>query len=66
MPCEVGLDGDSPEREDLWMGGGKGEMNHFCINRHDMFVNQVFMDWSVRKVGLKELWGLKMPQTIQY
>jgi prepilin-type N-terminal cleavage/methylation domain-containing protein/prepilin-type processing-associated H-X9-DG protein len=30
-----------------------------CINRHDGFVNAVFMDWSVRKVGLKELWTLK-------
>jgi len=30
-----------------------------CINRHDGFVNCLFMDWSVRKVGLKELWTLK-------
>ena len=30
-----------------------------CINRHDGFVNGLFMDWSVRKVGLKELWTLK-------
>jgi len=31
----------------------------FCINRHDGFVNGLFLDWSVRKVGLKELWTLK-------
>jgi prepilin-type N-terminal cleavage/methylation domain-containing protein/prepilin-type processing-associated H-X9-DG protein len=30
-----------------------------CINRHDGGINQVFLDWSVRKVGLKELWTLK-------
>ena len=30
-----------------------------CINRHDPGINVVFMDWSVRKVGLKELWTLK-------
>ncbi len=30
-----------------------------CINRHDGGVNGLFMDWSVRKVGLKELWTLK-------
>jgi len=30
-----------------------------CINRHDGGVNMLFMDWSVRKVGLKELWTLK-------
>ncbi len=39
--------------------GTSGEMNHFCINRHDGFVNLVFMDWSARSVGLKELWTLK-------
>jgi len=31
----------------------------FCINRHNGSVNCLFMDWSVRKVGLKELWTLK-------
>jgi prepilin-type processing-associated H-X9-DG protein len=31
----------------------------FCINRHDGSVNGLFLDWSVRKVGLKELWTLK-------
>ena len=35
------------------------EMKHFCINRHNGFVNHLFLDWSVRKVGIKELWTLK-------
>jgi len=30
-----------------------------CINRHEGGINSLFMDWSVRKVGLKELWTLK-------
>jgi len=30
-----------------------------CINRHDGGINSLLMDWSVRKVGLKELWTLK-------
>jgi prepilin-type N-terminal cleavage/methylation domain-containing protein/prepilin-type processing-associated H-X9-DG protein len=30
----------------------------FCIPRHGGFVNCLFMDWSVRKVGIKELWTL--------
>jgi prepilin-type N-terminal cleavage/methylation domain-containing protein/prepilin-type processing-associated H-X9-DG protein len=34
-------------------------LNPHCINRHDGGVNGLFMDWSVRKVGLKELWTLK-------
>ncbi len=29
------------------------------INRHNGGVNCLFLDWSVRKVGLKELWKLK-------
>ncbi|MHC4559848.1 MAG: type II secretion system protein [Planctomycetota bacterium] len=33
------------------------EMSLVCINRHDGYVNGVFMDFgTVRKVGLKELW----------
>jgi len=39
--------------------GGGCRMGHFCINRHHGYINGLFMDWSVRKVGLKELWTLK-------
>ncbi len=39
--------------------GTSGEMNHFCIDRHNGFMNMLFMDWSVRNTGLKELWTLK-------
>lgn len=56
-------DTDSPpEYPDQFGWGNKGttdEMRHFCINRHDGFVNFLFADWSVRPVGLKELWTLK-------
>ncbi|MBN2181987.1 MAG: hypothetical protein JW715_08730, partial [Sedimentisphaerales bacterium] len=38
--------------------GGQFEYG-FCINRHNGFVNGLFLDWSVRKIGLKELWTLK-------
>jgi prepilin-type N-terminal cleavage/methylation domain-containing protein len=34
-------------------------LSRFCLGRHDSFVNGVFLDWSVRKIGLKELWTLK-------
>jgi prepilin-type N-terminal cleavage/methylation domain-containing protein len=34
-----------------------------CIDRHAGGINSVFMDWSVRKVGLKQLWGLKWNTT---
>ena len=31
----------------------------FCMNRHNGYTNGLFLDWSVRKIGLKELWTLK-------
>ena len=34
-------------------------MKMFCINRHNATTNGVFVDFSVRKIGLKELWTLK-------
>jgi len=36
------------------------QMKPFCIGRHGRaMTNCLFMDWSVRPVGLKELWKLK-------
>jgi hypothetical protein len=34
-------------------------MSPVCINRHHRGINMLFMDWAVRKIGLKELWTLK-------
>jgi len=45
-----------PEYEDVFP---VTQMVPFCINRHDGYINCLFLDWSVRKVGLKELWKLK-------
>jgi len=39
--------------------GAGGEMKRFCVNRHNGVVNGLFLDFSVRTVGLKELWKLK-------
>jgi len=30
-----------------------------CMNRHDEAINSLFLDWSARRVGLKELWTLR-------
>ena len=35
------------------------ESTSYVINKHNGGVNCLFLDWSVRKVGLKELWKLK-------
>ena len=46
-----------PEYEDDITGSN--DMKYFCINRHDAGINSLFLDWSARKVGLKELWTLR-------
>lgn len=46
---------DPPSRENVEIN----PMSKFCINRHNGCVNGLFLDWSVNKVGLKELWTLK-------
>jgi prepilin-type N-terminal cleavage/methylation domain-containing protein/prepilin-type processing-associated H-X9-DG protein len=43
----------------LGVGGGGDEMRLYCIDRHDGAINILFMDWTARPVGLKELWTLK-------
>jgi len=35
------------------------DINSFCIDRHAGRVGTLFLDWSTRRVGLKELWTLK-------
>ena len=42
-----------------WANPEDDMMKRFCLNRHDGYVNSAFLDFSVRKVGLKELWKLK-------
>ena len=47
-----------PEYDGQWVAAAN-EMMHFCIDRHNGSTNFLFLDWSVRKVDLKELWTLK-------
>jgi len=42
-----------------WTGGPANNMARTAINRHQGFLNAAFLDWSVRKVGVKEVWTLK-------
>jgi prepilin-type processing-associated H-X9-DG protein len=34
-------------------------LNRWNLDRHNKAINMLFLDWSVRKVGLRELWMLK-------
>jgi len=56
-----------PETHDEHWGGMQNleNMRRVCINRHDGFINMAFLDWSVKKVGLKELWTLKWHKTFK-
>lgn len=44
---------------EAWASGHNAEMKRFCLDRHDGYVSVLFMDWTVRKAGLKELWTLQ-------
>jgi prepilin-type N-terminal cleavage/methylation domain-containing protein/prepilin-type processing-associated H-X9-DG protein len=37
---------------------GSNEMRRVCLNRHNGTVNTAFLDWSIRRIDLKELWTL--------
>lgn len=51
---------DSPPQYEGEIGWGASDMmRRYCIDRHFGSVNTVFLDYSVRKVGLRELWRLK-------
>jgi len=42
-----------------WEDNGDNSMGPFSINRHNEHINGLFLDWSVRRIGIKELWTLK-------
>jgi prepilin-type processing-associated H-X9-DG protein len=57
-------DGSEPQSDDAppatkGVEQRNSEMSIWCIDRHKGGINMTFMDGSVRKVGLKELWKLK-------
>jgi prepilin-type processing-associated H-X9-DG protein len=61
-PKPLGVKGDPPQHNGEWTGAG-AEMKHFCVDRHGGTSNHLFLDWSVRAVGLKGLWTLKWHKT---
>ena len=42
-----------------WQIVGYEHAGRYCNDRHNKYINAVFLDFSVRKVGLKELWKLE-------
>ena len=50
---------EPPEYDGDWDGKRLNNIKRFCLNRHNGTTHCLFMDLSIRKVGLKELWKLK-------
>ena len=52
---------DQPPEAQLYgeFGDSDHHMKRFCVDRHNEKTNALFMDLSVRSVGIKELWELK-------
>ncbi len=56
----IPLDTDAPPNfPDDQNGWGTNSMKIVCVPRHSNGVHGIFLDLSVKKVELKELWGLK-------
>jgi len=54
---------DAPASNEYAAWTSTGHMARCCINRHNGAVNCLFLDFSARKVGLKELWISKWHRT---
>lgn len=57
------LQTDAPAQNPYQAWQSTVHMQRICIDRHDGATNMAFLDWSVRKVDLKELWTLKWHKT---
>jgi len=55
LPCDTDA---PPSCEDAPLGSAWG-LPRYAMNRHGGGINTLFLDWSVRKVGIKQLWTLK-------
>jgi prepilin-type N-terminal cleavage/methylation domain-containing protein len=55
-------DADPPEYDGDWSVGDT-QASSAIVRHGDGFVDYLFMDWSARRVGLKELWTLKWSKT---
>lgn len=50
-------DNPPPFEGAIWTPG-QDEIRRVCVNRHNGGVNGLFLDFSARKIGLKELWEI--------
>lgn len=55
VDCEGPLERFREDLRPTLSNKGRGS----CINRHKGYINGLFLDWSTKRIGLKELWTLK-------
>ncbi|OQA04358.1 MAG: hypothetical protein BWY69_00009 [Planctomycetes bacterium ADurb.Bin401] len=60
LPKTTSVEDTEPTRGNTANGGNNGQYNmtRFFIDRHDMTVNLLMADWSVKRVGIKHLFKL--------
>ena len=56
--CRPTFTSDPPIYDGDFLDWAPLGMKSVCLNRHEGAINSAFLDFSVRKVGLKELWEL--------
>jgi len=57
-PASIPRNTDRPPKDPI-QSLVSSQIAPFCLDRHDAHTNGLFLDWSVRKVGVKQLWTLK-------
>jgi len=58
-PLHTDLPPKTIDAESFQLGGDRKRLGMFVLYRHECGINMVFLDWNVRRVGLKELWLLQ-------
>ncbi len=61
----VALHTDRPPSFSGEQWNNDAQMGRYCLDRHDGFAGCLLLDFSARKVGLKELWTLKWHRKYQ-
>ena len=57
------FDEPSAVENELWTRGPRDEMRRACIKRHSPYhVHALFLDWSVRRLTIKQLWRTRWHQ----
>ena len=59
----VTLDSDTPPQFPDLVDSGVGNLQLQCIDRHFGGINMLMLDWTVRRIGLKQNWALKWHPT---